>query len=252
MQNKKPSHSSDRKITVEQFYQKEFNQIHVPQKLKEETLQKMLQRNETLRSNAPTAQITEITEKTQGNTLPFSRYVAQLRILAVAAAFLFVVGASSFFFSNRIPPVQVVGLPSDYSTMYRASGDVSVTPTAGETAAESVFPEQIHSFRLKETACYYVKTQTKDVIDNIVELRYTKADRVLTVISSHKEVLAPAALFAVEAREIGGVSVFFGKDQNTGNLYAAWGDSGALFAARLENGTNHAFITAIKSFIKAT
>lgn len=250
MKNNEPSTQNESQEKVEQFFREAFGAIHVPPQLKEKTLHKMLEKQAELQEQ----QEYQSEDAEGGKVISLFKQPARIyRLSALAAVFVLLIIGTVFFSGPRatVSPIRADGLITDYSTMFRAAGDVRVEEMAS-TALPDGFPNTLYGFRLTDTHSYVVSDANDNLLDEILLLAYTKGEMTFSVVCSSKQLLAPASLYTTQPQTIAGIPVYIGKDPASKTIYAAWSANELLVASRMDHCSKQTALKLLEALLNVS
>lgn len=249
------SYPDEKDPMIERLYQEEYGHIRTPQALKEETLKRMLAKNEEIGRKQDS-----VNDTATGKVIPFhSRWNAFMadkspsfvRMAATAAAFaLIIIGVFvSSGLRKDLPAVRTNGLPSDYSALYQAAGEITVNEDLSGMQKEWL-PDRFYTFKKEISKSYTVRTEPEKVIDEITKTVYEDEEATLTILASKNQELAPSELYSKAPRQIAGIPVYLARSETPHAYYAAWTDDIYLYVAYYENGKEEDFIKALEALLE--
>lgn len=223
---------------LQQYYHEEFEPVHVPEGVKQATLQEVYKRN-IRNSDRMTARQSILT-----------RYLISSRTVAMAAMLVLVIVGTTFFAirNSELPVIHAGQSVTDITVLYRAESNYKTVETEAGPTTE-LFPKTIDKLDLVETKVWIVTSEDGMKVDEITILIYRDEERILQLIVSQNEPYAPPEIYSLNTKDINGIPTYLAKDAEENLLYAAWTEGEWIVSASLENGNARQFLTILRQVI---
>lgn len=223
---------------LQQYYHEEFEPVHVPEGVKQATLQEVYKRN-IRNSDRMTARPSILT-----------RYLISSRTVAMAAILVLVIVGTTFFAvrNSDLPVIHAGQSVTDITVLYRAERNYKTVETDTGAATE-LFPKAIDKLEQVETKAWSITREDGTEVDEIAILKYRDEESILQLIVSQNEPYAPPEIYSRNTKDINGIPTYLARDAEENLLYAAWTEGEWIVSASLENGNARQFLTILRQVI---
>ncbi len=223
------------------FYKENLSEIRAPEKLKAETLQAMLQKNEEIRKEK---------EKNSngGEIIDFRKFFSSRRIQTAAAVFAVIIIASAVLAGRGTGPEEQGGI--DFPGIYNITEKVDIKTTGTEKDTEDI-PDAIASLHLDKVEHNKIFDRSGTELNDVSLIQYSREDRTLRIFRSSNLTMVPETGNTAGTETISGYEVTYGTDAQGKNSFALWNDGEYLYYAVLENDAGEEIRDIVRDFMES-